>query len=81
VGSALLSDSERAGNIIRTLRKGLPDTPVSCKIRVIKDPQSTVDFCTAMVNVGALANPIHPRYVDDESTKISCTLAQMYVAF
>jgi tRNA-dihydrouridine synthase 2 len=69
MGSALLSDPQRAGNIIRTLRDGLPDTPISCKIRLIKNTQSTVDFCTAMVNAGALAIAIHARYVDDESTK------------
>lgn len=69
MGSALLTDPERASNIIRTLRLGLPEIPVSCKIRLIKNTQATVDFCTAMVHAGALAIAIHARYVDDESTK------------
>ena len=69
MGSALLSDPGRAGSIIRTLRQGVPTTPISCKIRLIKDTQTTLDFCTAMINAGALAIGIHARQVGDESTK------------
>lgn len=69
MGSALLSDPERAGNIIRTLRQGMPDMPISCKIRLLKDTQATLDFCIAMINAGALAIGIHARRVGDESTK------------
>ena len=69
MGSALLSDPERAGNIIRTLRRGMPDMPISCKIRLLNDTQATLDFCTAMISAGALAIGIHARRVGDESTK------------
>jgi tRNA-dihydrouridine synthase len=65
----LLTDPERAGSIVRALRFGLPEKPVSCKIRLIKNTQTTVDFCSAMIHAGALAIAIHARYVDDESTK------------
>jgi tRNA-dihydrouridine synthase 2 len=66
MGSALLSDPERASSIIRSLRSGLPNTPISCKIRLIKDTQTTLDFCTAMISAGALAIAIHARRVGDE---------------
>jgi tRNA-dihydrouridine synthase 2 len=69
MGSALLTDPDRAGSIIRTLRQAIPDKPISCKIRLIKDTQTTLDFCTAMINAGALAIGIHARYVDHDSTK------------
>ena len=69
MGSALLSDPQRAGNIIRTLRDNIPSLPVSCKIRLIKDTRSTLDFCTAMINSGALAVAIHARRVGDDSTQ------------
>jgi tRNA-dihydrouridine synthase 2 len=69
MGSALLSDPERASSIIRSLRDGLANTPVSCKIRLIKDTSSTLDFCTAMINAGALAIAIHARRVGDDACK------------
>lgn len=68
MGSALLSDPDRAGSILRTLRQNITNIPISCKIRIIKDTQTTLDFCTAMINAGALAIGIHARRVGDEST-------------
>lgn len=69
MGSALLSDPGRATSIIKVLRNGIPDKPISCKIRIIEDTMKTLDFCTAMINAGALAISIHGRRVGDESTK------------
>lgn len=69
MGSALLSDPGRAASIIKTLRGGLPHKPISCKIRIIEDTMKTLDFCTAMINAGAMAISIHGRRVGDESTK------------
>lgn len=66
MGSALLQDPDRASRIIKNLRDNLPDHPVSCKIRLLKDTQSTVDFITAMVNAGAQAVAIHARRVGDD---------------
>ena len=67
MGSALLSDPDRASSIIRTLRGALPNTPVSAKIRLLKDPCATIDFCRALVNAGVSAIAIHGRRVGDES--------------
>mmetsp|Transcript_12306 Transcript_12306/g.17961 ORF Transcript_12306/g.17961 Transcript_12306/m.17961 type:complete len:479 (+) Transcript_12306:66-1502(+) len=66
MGAALLQDLPRACNIISTLRKNL-HVPVSCKIRLIKDTKTTVDFVTALVKAGANAVAIHGREVGDES--------------
>ena len=69
MGSALLDDPDRASRILRTLRNGLPETPVSCKIRLLKSTQATLDFCHAMVNAGALAIAIHARTIHHEATQ------------
>ena len=71
MGSALLSDPGRASRIIRTLRDALPDTPVSCKIRLLESTQATLDFCGAMVNAGALAIAIHGRTVQHDATQVA----------
>lgn len=67
MGSALLSDPERATRIIRTLSGALP-IPVSAKIRLLKDTTSTIDFVSSLINAGAKAVAIHGRRVGDEST-------------
>jgi tRNA-dihydrouridine synthase 2 len=71
MGSALLSDPQRACQIIRKLTDAVSSNttgivapiPVSAKIRLLKDVQSTVDFITALVSAGAKAVAIHGRTV------------------
>jgi tRNA-dihydrouridine synthase len=67
MGSALLSDPDRACRIVKTLRDNLLEHPVSCKIRLLKTTQQTVDFITALVNAGAHAVAIHARRPGDEA--------------
>jgi Dihydrouridine synthase (Dus) len=67
MGSALLSDPDRACRIVKTLRDNLLEHPVSCKIRLLKHTQQTVDFITALVNAGAHAVAIHARRPGDEA--------------
>ena len=66
MGSALLTDPERACRIVKKLRDNLDEHPVSCKIRLLKDTQSTVDLITALANAGAHAIAIHARRVGDD---------------
>ncbi len=66
MGSALLDDLPRACDIISTLRRNV-NVPVSCKIRLLKDDRSTLDFVTALVKAGACAVAIHGREVGDEA--------------
>jgi tRNA-dihydrouridine synthase 2 len=65
MGSALLTDPERACSIIKILRDNL-DIPVSAKIRLLKDTASTIDFVAGLVHAGALAVAVHGRKVGDE---------------
>ncbi|CAB9524486.1 dihydrouridine(20) synthase [Seminavis robusta] len=67
MGSALLSDPDRACRIVKTLRDHLKEHPVSCKIRLLKDTQSTLDFITGLVNAGAHAIAVHARRPGDEA--------------
>lgn len=68
MGSALLSDTKRACDIISTLRRNL-SKPVSAKIRLLdpEDPRPTIDFVKALISSGANAITIHGRIVGDES--------------
>lgn len=70
MGSALLSDPDRACRIIRSLTNELTSSeynpiPVSGKIRLLKDVTSTVDFATGLINAGAKAIAIHGRQAGD----------------
>jgi tRNA-dihydrouridine synthase 2 len=73
MGSALLSDPDRASRIIKTLRHGLTSSsnkkkvPVSCKIRLLPTTKKTVEFIDAMINAGANAIAIHARQVGQDS--------------
>jgi tRNA-dihydrouridine synthase 2 len=71
MGSALLSDPDRACRIIRTLTENLSHLglPVSAKIRLLKDTASTVEFITGLISAGAKAVAIHGRHVGDDSTQ------------
>lgn len=68
MGSALLSDPDRAGRVIKKLRAEIP-RPISCKIRLLKDTQQTLDFVEGMINAGANAVAIHARRVGHDATE------------
>jgi tRNA-dihydrouridine synthase 2 len=70
MGSALLGDTNRACDIISTLRRNIGcNKPVSAKIRLLDEdnPRVTVDFVRALVKSGANAIAIHGRIRGDES--------------
>jgi len=68
MGSALLSDPDRSARIIKRLRAEIP-RPISCKIRLLKDTKSTLEYIQAMVDAGVHSVAIHGRRVGDESTE------------
>jgi len=81
MGSALLSDPDRACRIIRTLRDNLPLKPISAKIRLLPsgkakkngvappDIPKTLDFINALIERGgANAVAIHGRTVGHDAT-------------
>jgi tRNA-dihydrouridine synthase len=70
MGSALLSDPDRACRIIRALTNEMTASaynpiPVSGKIRLLDTAMSTVDFASALINAGAKAIAIHGRRPGD----------------
>ena len=69
MGSALLEDPDRACRIVKTLRDNLKEHPVSCKIRLRKKTQQTLDLVTGLVNAGAHAIAIHARRPGHEPIK------------
>jgi tRNA-dihydrouridine synthase 2 len=69
MGSALLTDPERASRILRTLATNVPK-PISCKIRLLPQTQDTMDLLTALIERGqAKAVAIHARRVGDPEIK------------
>ncbi|KAG7336961.1 TIM-barrel protein, nifR3 family protein [Nitzschia inconspicua] len=68
MGSALLSDPERAAKIIATLKKEIM-LPISCKIRLLKDVEETVAFIEKMLEAGVDALAIHARRVGHDATR------------
>lgn len=67
MGSALLSDPNRACRIIETLRKSIP-RPISCKIRLLETVDKTVDFVDRVIEAGVHAVAIHGRRVGHDAT-------------
>jgi len=60
MGSALLTQPEKAKEILRTLVEGVK-IPVTCKIRILPDLESTVELCRHLANCGIAAIAVHGR--------------------
>ncbi|KAL3366927.1 hypothetical protein AABB24_011580 [Solanum stoloniferum] len=64
MGAALLSKPELIHDILTTLRRNL-DVPITCKIRLLKDPQDTVELARRIEMTGVSALAVHGRKVPD----------------
>lgn len=64
MGAALLSKPDLIHDILTTLRRNL-DTPVTCKIRLLKSPQDTVELARRIEKTGVSALAVHGRKVAD----------------
>ncbi|XP_075075467.1 uncharacterized protein LOC107798641 isoform X1 [Nicotiana tabacum] len=64
MGAALLSKPELIHDILTTLRRNL-DVPVTCKIRLLKSPQDTVELARRIERTGVSALAVHGRKVQD----------------
>jgi tRNA-dihydrouridine synthase 2 len=60
MGSALLTQPEKAQEILRTLVHGVR-IPVTCKIRILSDLESTVKLCKGLASCGIAAIAVHGR--------------------
>ncbi|KAK6923890.1 DUS-like, FMN-binding domain [Dillenia turbinata] len=64
MGAALLSKPELIHDILTTLKRNL-DTPVTCKIRLLKSSQDTVELVRRIEKTGISALAVHGRRVPD----------------
>ncbi|MED6161152.1 hypothetical protein PIB30_058031 [Stylosanthes scabra] len=64
MGSALLSKPDLIHDILTTLRRNL-STPVTCKIRLLKSPNDTVELARRIEKTGVSALGVHGRKVPD----------------
>ncbi|XP_068201924.1 tRNA-dihydrouridine(20) synthase [NAD(P)+]-like [Palaemon carinicauda] len=60
MGAALLTQPEKVKAILTTLVQGL-SIPVTCKIRLLKDPDSTLELCRMIEKCGVAAIAVHGR--------------------
>jgi tRNA-dihydrouridine synthase 2 len=60
MGSALLTQPKKAQEILRTLVQGVK-IPVTCKIRILSDQESTVELCKQLADCGIAAIAVHGR--------------------
>eukprot|EP00475_Leptophrys_vorax_P044742 TRINITY_DN9075_c0_g1_i1.p1 TRINITY_DN9075_c0_g1~~TRINITY_DN9075_c0_g1_i1.p1 ORF type:complete len:378 (+),score=87.48 TRINITY_DN9075_c0_g1_i1:103-1134(+) len=66
MGAALLSKPEVVEDIMKTLKRNL-NIPVTCKIRLLDNQQSTVDLMHRIEKTGVDALAIHARHIPDRS--------------
>ncbi|TXG60023.1 hypothetical protein EZV62_014596 [Acer yangbiense] len=64
MGAALLSKPELIHDILTTLKRNL-NVPVTCKIRLLKSPQDTVELARRIEKTGVAALAVHGRKVAD----------------
>ncbi|XP_059624510.1 uncharacterized protein LOC132267360 [Cornus florida] len=64
MGAALLAKPELVHDILTTLKRNL-DTPVTCKIRLLKSSQDTVELARRIEKTGVSALAVHGRRVAD----------------
>ncbi|KAJ4442081.1 hypothetical protein ANN_11947 [Periplaneta americana] len=64
MGSALLSEPDKAQNILRTLVQGVK-VPVTCKIRILPELEDTLKLCKTLASCGIAAIAVHGRTKDE----------------
>lgn len=64
MGAALLRKPDLIHDILTTLKRNL-NTPVTCKIRLLKAPQDTVELARRIEKTGVSALAVHGRKVAD----------------
>ncbi|KAI3980290.1 hypothetical protein MKX01_001361 [Papaver californicum] len=64
MGAALLSKPELIHDILTTLKRNL-NTPVTCKIRLLKTSHDTVELARRIEKTGVSALAVHGRKVED----------------
>ncbi|GAB2279244.1 hypothetical protein Dimus_013892, partial [Dionaea muscipula] len=65
MGAALLSKPEMIHDILTTLKRNL-DIPITCKIRLLKTSQDTVELARRIEKTGVSAIAVHGRRIPDK---------------
>ncbi len=61
MGAALLRTPAVAEDIVRSLRRNVPELPVTCKIRLLEDEAKTLELVRRLEAAGAMAVGVHCR--------------------
>ncbi|XP_034946812.1 tRNA-dihydrouridine(20) synthase [NAD(P)+]-like [Chelonus insularis] len=64
MGAALLSNEQKATNILTKLVEGV-NIPITCKIRVFDNLQKTIDLVNKLVSTGISAIAVHGRTIHE----------------
>ncbi|ONK71594.1 tRNA-dihydrouridine(20) synthase [NAD(P)+]-like [Asparagus officinalis] len=72
MGAALLSKPELIHDILTTLKRNL-NTPVTCKIRLLKSSRDTVELAQQIERTGVSALAVHGRTILNSSSETSAT--------
>ena len=64
MGAALLTDLDKACDILKTLVNGV-SLPVTCKVRILTEVQESVDMCKRLESTGIAAIAVHGRTRDE----------------
>lgn len=69
MGCALLAKPDLIVDILTTLVKGLPNKPITCKIRCLKSLEETIQLCKRIEATGVKAIAVHGRFQDTRSSQ------------
>jgi len=64
MGAALLCKPETATDILRTLKRNVPN-PITCKIRLLNSVSATIDLLRTLEQTGVSAIAVHTRFVPE----------------
>ena len=64
MGVALMADLEKAKTILSTLVNGV-NCPITCKVRVLPDLDTTIAVCQSLAETGIAAIGVHGRTRDE----------------
>lgn len=68
-GAFLMDEVDLLVDIVSTLVKGL-SIPVTCKVRIYKDYERTINLCEALVNAGASLLTVHGRTREEKGQMV-----------
>lgn len=74
MGAALLKDPERVRDILTTLVQGIPNKPITCKIRLLSTEEETLSLVKIIESTGVAAIGVHGRLTGQRPREPVCIL-------